>query len=178
MFEPYQTAMALQAKPYFINSFVRHRAKQSSAIKVLLDCYDRTADRKYLEALRSELLANDYLSSGEADRDLLDVLKLGRDVLRYRNFENTEGADGLDGVRHNLRLLRQTNLPDTRLIICSMEGEYNYPDIDNLMADPAYADMVDRVVITAEPQYLARFTATNQVVSYQRRFMNAAHGQN
>lgn len=177
MFEPYQTAMALQAKPYFINSFVRHRAKQSSAIKVLLDCYDRTADRKYLEALRAELLANDYLSSGEADRDLLDVLKLGRDVLRYRNFENPEGADGLDGVRHNLRLLRQTNLPDTRLIICSMEGEYNYPDIDNLMADPAYADMVDRVVITAEPQYLARFTATNQVVSYQRRFMNAANGQ-
>lgn len=177
MFEPYQTAMALQAKPYFINSFVRHRAKQSSAIKVLLDCYDRTEDRKYLEALRAELLANDYLSSGEADRDLLDVLKLGRDVLRYRNFENPEGADGLDGVRHNLRLLRQTNLPDTRLIICSMEGEYNYPDIDNLMADPAYADMVDRVVITAEPQYLARFTATNQVVSYQRRFMNAANGQ-
>lgn len=177
MFEPYQTAMALQAKPYFINSFVRHRAKQSSAIKVLLDCYDRTEDRKYLEALRAELLANDYLSSGEADRDLLDVLKLGRDVLRYRNFENPEGADGLDGVRHNLRLLRQTNLPDTRLIICSMEGEYNYPDIDNLMADPAYADMVDRVVITAEPQYLARFTATNQVVSYQRRFMNAANGE-
>ncbi len=32
----------------------------------------------------------------------------------------------------------------------------------------------DRLVITAEPGYLARFTSTNQVVSYQRRFMNAA----
>ena len=95
--------------------------------------------------------------------------------MAYRNFNNAEGSDGLDGVRHNLRLLRQNNLPDTRLIICSMEGDYNYPDIDKLMADPEYADMIDRIVITAEPQYLARFTSTNQVVSYQRRFMNAVN---
>ncbi len=54
-----------------------------------------------------------------------------------------------------------------------MEGEYNYPDIDRLLADEAYSDVVDRVIITAEPNYLARFTSTNQVVSYQRRFMNA-----
>lgn len=59
------------------------------------------------------------------------------------------------------------------MIICSMEGEYNYPDIDRLLADEAYSDVVDRVIITAEPNYLARFTSTNQVVSYQRRFMNA-----
>jgi hypothetical protein len=58
-----------------------------------------------------------------------------------------------------------------------MEGDYNYPDIDNLMTDPEYADVIDRVIITAEPEYLARFTSTNQVVSYQRRFMNAARGQ-
>jgi hypothetical protein len=58
-----------------------------------------------------------------------------------------------------------------------MEGEYNYPDIDRLMTDPEYVDVVDRIVITAEPGYLARFTSTNQVVSYQRRFMNAASGQ-
>ena len=56
-----------------------------------------------------------------------------------------------------------------------MEGDYNYPDIDKLMADPEYADMIDRIVITAEPQYLARFTSTNQVVSYQRRVMNAVN---
>ena len=79
----------------------------------------------------------------------------------------------MDGVRHNLLLLRNTNLRDTRLIICSMEGEYNYPDIDRLLAEDAYRDVADRVIITAEPQYLARFTSANQVVSYQRRFMNA-----
>ena len=84
--------------------------------------------------------------------------------------------DGLDSVRHNLRMLRQCNLPDTRLIICSMEGERNYPEIDLLMADPEFEDMIGKVVITAEPSYLARFSSSNQVVSYQRRFMNAAKG--
>jgi hypothetical protein len=177
MFEPYQTNMALQAKPAFINSFIRHRDKQSTAIKQFLDIYNLTGDAKYLADLRSYMLANDYLAKNEEDRDLLDVLKLGGDIVKYRNIETPYGADGLDGVRHNLRLLRQCNLRDTRLIICSMEGEYNYPDIDRLMADPEYADVTDRIVITAEPGYLARFTSTNQVVSYQRRFMNAASGQ-
>ena len=175
MFEPYQTAMAMQAKPYFINSFVRHRAKLSAAFQRLLGFYDMTGDRKYLEQLRNEMLAADMLAQNEADFDLLEVLRIARDTVAYRNFNNAEGSDGLDGVRHNLRLLRQNNLPDTRLIICSMEGDYNYPDIDKLMADPEYADMIDRIVITAEPQYLARFTSTNQVVSYQRRFMNAVN---
>lgn len=175
MFEPYQTALALQAKPYFINSFVRHRAKLSAALQRLLGFYEMTGDRKYLEEMRKEMLATDMLAKGEADCDLLEVLRIAKDTVKYRNFNNPEGSDGLDGVRHNLRLLRQNNLPDTRLIICSMEGDYNYPDIDNLMADPEYADMIDRVVITAEPQYLARFTSTNQVVSYQRRFMNAVN---
>jgi len=72
-------------------------------------------------------------------------------------------------------LLRQSNLRDTRLILCSMEGDCNYPDIDRLMADPEYQDVVDRVVITAEPGYLARFTSANLVVGYQRRFMNAVN---
>jgi len=72
-------------------------------------------------------------------------------------------------------MLRQDNLRDTRLILCSMEGDFNYPDIDKLMCDPEYQDVIDRVVITAEPSYLARFTSTNQVVSYQRRFMNAVN---
>ncbi|MDR1077969.1 MAG: transaldolase [Propionibacteriaceae bacterium] len=174
MFEPYQTALALQAKPYFINSFVRHRGKQSSAIQRLLGFYDLTGEREHLVALREQLLAGDYLPKGDGEHDLLDVLRIGRDLLAYRQFDNPEGSDGLDGVRHNLRWLRQSNLPDTRLIICSMEGDYNYPDIDRLMADPEYADIVDRIIITAEPGYLARFTSANQVVSYQRRFMNAA----
>jgi hypothetical protein len=58
-----------------------------------------------------------------------------------------------------------------------MEGEENYPAIDKLLTEPEFADVVDRVVITAEPQYLAKFTTTPQVVTYQRRFMNAASGQ-
>jgi hypothetical protein len=177
MFEPYQTNMALQAKPAFINSFIRHRSKQSSAIKQFLDIYDLTGEAKYLADLRGYMLANDYLAKNDESHDLLDVLKTGRDIVNYRNIATPYGADGLDGVRHNLKLLRQCNLRDTRLIICSMEGEYNYPDIDRLMADPEYADVIDRIVITAEPGYLARFTSTNQVVSYQRRFMNAASGQ-
>lgn len=177
MFEPYQSALALQAKPYFINSFIRHRLMQTTKIKQLLDFFELTNDTKYLVEIRDLMLANDYLNKNEQDTDLFKVLKLSRDIVRYRNIDNEVGSDGLDGVRHNLRLLRHTNLSDTRLIICSMEGEYNYPDIDRLMTDPEYSDVVDRVVITAEPGYLARFTSTNQVISYQRRFMNAAEGQ-
>ena len=94
-----------------------------------------------------------------------------------RHFNAEFGADGLDGIRRDLRGRRQSNLPDTRLIICSMEGDLMYPDVDRLVAEPEFADMTDRIVITAEPQYLARFASANQVVSYQRRFMKAAAGQ-
>ena len=177
MFEPYQTAMALQAKPYFINSFIRHRLMQTSSLKQLVEMFELTNDTKYLTDIRNNLLANDYLSKAEQDEDLFSVLKLARDIIRYRSIDTPYGSDGLDGVRHNLKLLRHTNLSDARLIICSMEGEYNYPDIDKLLADPEYADVIDRVVITAEPNYLATFTSANQVISYQRRFMNAANGQ-
>lgn len=38
MFEPYQTAMALQAKPYFINSFIRHRLKQTEYLRKTWIC--------------------------------------------------------------------------------------------------------------------------------------------
>ena len=173
MFEPYQTALAMQAKPAFINSFVRHRLKQSLEIKQLLDFYDLSGDRAFLEQLRAFMVKNDYLSCRDGGEDLLHVLQMGRDIVKYRRVEEEYGADGLDGVRQNLKWLRQSNLRDTKLIICSMEGPYNYPDIDRLMTDPEYQDMANRVVITAEPGYLARFTSTNQVISYQRRFMNA-----
>lgn len=104
-------------------------------------------------------------------------LAFGKDLLKYRHFEDKQGQDGLDGMRHNLRVLKNSNLKDTRLIVCSMEGPYNYPDIDKLLTEPEFQDMNHKVVITAEPNYLARFTSTNQVISYQRRFMNAANGQ-
>ncbi len=54
-----------------------------------------------------------------------------------------------------------------------MEGPNNYPDIDKLMVEPEFADVIDRLIITAEPSYLARFASASHVVSYQRRFMGA-----
>ena len=123
------------------------------------------------------MINTDYLNKNETDRELLEVKAYAERILKYRKYEEEEGKDGLDGLRHNLRMLKNCNLPDTRLIVCSMEGDYNYPDIDKLTVDPEFADIIDRLVITAEPQYLARFTTTNQVVSYQRRFMNAANGE-
>jgi hypothetical protein len=177
MFEPYQTALALQAKPAFINAFIRQRAHQSATIAGLVERYDHTEAPATLVELRQVLLAGDYLARGETDRDLSDCLRLGRHVVATRRFGTPEGADGLDSARHALRWLRQANLPDTRLIICSMEGEDNYLDIDRLLVDPEFADVIDRVVVTAEPSYLARFTSTNLVVGYQRRFMNAVAAQ-
>lgn len=177
MFEPYQAILALQARPYFINCFIRHRAFQSTGMKRTLDLFNITDDPKYLEELRTLLVEKDYLSPDERDLELLKVKQIAEDILRYRKFDTAEGCDGLDAVRHNLRLLRNVNLPDTRLIICSMEGERNFPDIDELLTDETYQDMMDRVVVTAEPNYLAQFTTCNQVISYQRRFLNAAKGQ-
>lgn len=177
MFEPYQTAMALQAKPYFINSFIRHRMTQTTKIRKLLNMFNMTGEKVYLEEMRSMFVNTDYLNKNEGNKDLLDIKKLGEDILKYRNADSDEGSDGLDGVRHNLRMLKNNNLPDTKLIICSMEGPDNYPDIDRLTVEPEFSDVIDRLIITAEPAYLARFTSCNQVVSYQRRFMNAANGQ-
>jgi hypothetical protein len=178
MFEPYQTALALQARPYFINSFIRHRNLQSAQMKSLLDLYGVSGDETYLVRLRDMLVEKDYLAAGEGDYSILKAKKAAEDLLKYRLYNTGEGCDGLDGVRHNLRVLRNCNMPDTRLIICSMEGDWNYPDIDKLLAEPEFEDMVGKVVLTAEPQYLARFSSANQVISYQRRFMNAANGQN
>jgi hypothetical protein len=174
MFEPYQTALALQAKPYFINSFIRHRLSQTQRIARLLEAYRSTRDKLDLVALRDFLLSTDHLSADCPIQDLVDVLHYAEDLVAYRKYETPEGRDGLDSVRHNLRLLKQVNLPDTRLIVCSMEGPRNYPDIDELLVEPEFADVIDRLVITAEPKYLAGFTSASHVVSYQRRFMAAA----
>ncbi len=175
MFEPYQTAFALQAKPYFINSFIRHRQMQSASIKQYLDLYRVSDDRQFLTELRKFFIEKDYLPASAAGMDLFDVKKMGERIVKYRQVEEGfEGDDGLDSVRHNLRVLRNCNLPDTRLIICSMEGDTMYPAIDSMLTEEEFEDMMDRVVITAEPEYLARFASTNQVISYQRRFLNAA----
>jgi len=177
MFEPYQTALALQAKPYFINSFVRHRQMQSVTIKKYLDLYRVSDDQKFLAELRTFLINGDYLPPSAAEMELLEVKKVGERIVKYRQIEEgREGDDGLDAARYNIRMLRHCNLPDTRLIICSMEGETMYPAIASLLTEEEFEDMIHRVVITAEPGYLARFASTNQVVSYQRRFLNAAKG--
>ncbi len=177
MFEPYQTNLALQARPYFINSFIRHRFIQTQKIADYLENFEVSSDFKILEDLRAFLIESDYLVSKDKDMNLFKIKELGDQIVEYREYYTSEGEFGLDSVRHNLRLLKQTNLKDARLIICSMEGEINYPTIDKLLTEPEFADVLDRVVITAEPKYLARFTSTNQVVQYQRRFMNAASGQ-
>ena len=176
MFEPYQTALALQARPYFINSFIRHRGMASLSIKNYLDQFAKKDDNKVLKDLEKFFVDKDFIESG-SNMSLLDVKQMAERILTYRNWDNHEGSDQLDSVRHNLRLLKNANLQDTRLIICSMEGEENYPAIDKLLAEPEFVDVADRVVITAEPQYLAKFTTTPQVISYQRRFMSAAQGQ-
>ncbi|MCD8141492.1 MAG: transaldolase family protein [Planctomycetaceae bacterium] len=170
MFEPYQTALALQAKPYFINSFIRHRLIQTQKMETLLRRYRQESDRSHLVELRKLMIGADYFTKNEDNVDLLSVKDLAEQLVAYRMYNESEGSDGLDGVRHNLRVMRQCNLDDTRLIICSMEGEANYPDIDKLLASDEFVDMAGRVVITAEPNYLAQFTSTNQVISYQRRF--------
>ncbi|XCP85735.1 transaldolase family protein [Roseburia hominis] len=176
MFEPAQSALALQARPYFINSFIRHRLMQTQEMQQFLNLYKATGSKKYLEDLRKFMVSKDYYCAGEENMDLLDVMHAAETLIAQRNYNNAEGNDGLDGIRHNLRLLRQTNMDDTRLIICSMEGDWNYYDIDRLLSSKEYGDMAGRVVLTAEPNYLARFSSANQVVSYQRRFMNAANG--
>lgn len=177
MFEPYQTALALQAKPYFVNSFIRHRLMQSELMDQGLKQFDVTGNLKFIENIREMFLEKDYLTMDQGQIDLLLVKKMAEDMLAYRHYYDSEGSDGLDSVRHNLRVFKNSNLKESKLILCSMEGEFNYPDIDKLLVEKEFEDLVQRVVITAEPKYLGQFTSCNQVVSYQRRFMNAANGQ-
>lgn len=75
-------------------------------------------------------------------------------------------------------MAQTSNLDDTRLIICSMEGPLNYPDIMRMLTEDEFIGMHDRVIITTEPNYLARFSSSPLVVAYQRRFMTAARAVN
>lgn len=176
MFEPYQTALALQARPYFINSFIMFRHSQSMQLAGLMRAYEETGDPLFIDQLQKYMVDNDYLSAKEANCDKFAAFTRARDILRYRGFLDNPMADGLDGIRHNLNCLRQANLPDTRLIICNMQGENYYPYIDRLLMEPEYSDMADRVVITAGPELLAQFTSNAVVMQFHRRFMNAANG--
>lgn len=177
MFEPWQTGMALQAKPYFINSFVRQRFGVTTYINGMLAAYQKTYDDRFLTGLRDFMIQWDIFSKDDRDVDLRLVEKVARETVEYRKINEKEGFDGMDGVRHNLRMLRNSNLEDTRLIVCSIEGSRMYPELDKLMAEPEFCDMTDKIVITTEPGYLAQNTSAPQIITYQRRFMNAANGE-
>jgi hypothetical protein len=114
MFEPYQANLALQAKPYFINSFIRHRLVQSAEIEKLLNQYDKTNSNESLETLRTFFIEKDYLPVTENQKSLSEIKKMGENLLKYRHWFEKEGRDGLDGVRHNLRVLRncKCGIPD------------------------------------------------------------------
>lgn len=176
MFEPYQTAMALQARPYFINSFIMFRHSQSMQMAGLMKAYEETGDPLFVEQLQKYMVDNDYLAAGEVSSDRFAAYTRAREILKYRGFLENASSDGLDGIRHNLRCLKQANLPDTRLIVCNMQGENYYPYIDRLLMEPEFVDMADKVVITAAPSLLMEFTSNPLVVQFHRRFMNAANG--
>ncbi len=94
MFEPAQTALALQARPYFINSFIRHRLMQSQEIKNYLDIYSLTGQKKYLEDLRSYGCQR-LFRGRRRGVDLLTVKEKAEILIDQRNINNPEGSDGL-----------------------------------------------------------------------------------
>ena len=175
MFEPYQTQLALQARPAFINSFVMFRQSQSRQMASFVKAYEATSDTLFLEQLRDYMVQQDYLSAAEARCDLHTAYSRAKDTLQYRGYDR-EDADGLDGIRHNLRVLRDANLPDTRLIICNFQSEYVWPQVDRMLMEPEFQDMTDRVVVTAPPSLLGEYTTNALVTQFHRRFMNASNG--
>ncbi|MDR1519600.1 MAG: transaldolase family protein, partial [Planctomycetota bacterium] len=176
MYEPYQTALAIQARPYFINSFIAQRQGNSLRMSGLVRAYEYTGDPAFVEQLKQYMLDNDYLAAGEAGQDALNALARARDILKYRGFDERGENDGLDSIRHNLRVLRQCNLADTRLIICNFQGENVYPYFDKLLMEPEFVEMADRVVVTGAPDLLGSYTSSPMVTFFHRRFMNAAAG--
>lgn len=173
MFEPHQIALALQAKPYFINTFIKQRFNVTYALRGLMADYEATGDIALAEKMRELMTAEDMLSPAEAAGPLGKVVDKARWTLTYRNALNEEGADGLDATRHALRVLRNSNLTTSRLIICSMGGEMIYPHIDKMLMEPEFEDMIHRVVVTAPPSYLSRFASASGVLTYQRMFLKA-----
>ncbi|MEG0750710.1 MAG: transaldolase family protein [Oscillospiraceae bacterium] len=173
MFEPFQTAMALQASPYFINSFIMFREQQTKYLSGLMNAYESTGELGFVNSMREFMLANDYLGANEAEIDGLSVLKEAENILRNRLADPAN--DGLDAIRHNLRALRRTNLPDTRLIVCNFQDERLYPQIDRLIMEDEFLDMADKIVITNPPELMSAFTSSPLVVQFQRRFMNAVN---
>lgn len=170
MAEPHQTALALQAKPYFINAFVERRNNQTKELEALLKKLDTTKDSVYKEEIHSFMMNSDMLAS---DDDRIDTaVEKARFLVDYRTSHGDKN-DGLDSVRHSLRVLKSSNLPDTRLIVCNLKSAQMYCDLDKLTAEPEFADMKQRIVITCEPDYFSQFTASPTIYCYQRSFLNS-----
>ena len=171
MAEPHQTALALLAKPYFINAFVERRTNQTRDLAKMLERLDLTGDPLYREQLHAYMMKADMLAS--CDTDLAAAEKKARSLVKYRGLDTHDGHDGLDSVRHSLRVLKTANLPDTRLIVCNTKSAQMYYDIDKLVVEPEFADMKQRVVLTCEPEYFAQFTTSPTIYCYQRSFLSA-----
>lgn len=169
MAEPHQTALALQAKPYFINAFVQRRNDQTRKMVDLLEKLDNTGDGAYKEELHDYMLRSDMLASNDGDEDA--ALEKARMLVAYRTEEPED--DGLDSVRHSLRVLKSANLPDTRLIVCNMKTPKMYYDLDKLVTEEEFADMKQKVIVTCEPDYFSQFTASPTIYCYQRSFLGS-----
>lgn len=173
MFEPHQIALALQAKPYFINCFVRNRYWFCSEVSALLDNYDASGDEQFLERIRKLMIEKDYLSAKDGDLALQEVARQARWILSYRNWSKEGYNDGLDEARDALRQLSRSNLPESKLIVCSMGGEM-YAQLDKMLLEDEFKDMGHRVVISAAPDYFAQFATAPDVLTYNRSFVKAA----
>lgn len=171
MAEPHQTALALLAKPYFINAFVERRHSQTLGLATILECLNQTGDPMYREQLHDYMRKADMLASNDTDYEAAE--KKARMIVAYRDLTSHDGHDGLDSVRHSLRVLKGANLPDTRLIICNTKSAQMYYDIDKLVVEPEFADMKQRIILTCEPDYFAQFTGSPTVYCYQRSFLNS-----
>ena len=171
MSDPHQTALALLAKPYFINAFVEKRNDQSKGMASLIERLDKTGDLQYREQLHAFMLKNDLLASD--DKDVVKAENRARQLLKYRHFYDHEGSDGLDSVRHSLRVIKQSNLPDTKLIICNTKTDQMYYDIDKMLVEDEFADMKQRVILTCEPSYFGKYTSSSTIYAYQRNFLTS-----
>ncbi|MEZ5121351.1 MAG: hypothetical protein R2736_07225 [Solirubrobacterales bacterium] len=167
----------MQARPYFINAFIRHRHKATRIIAGLLAAYDATEEIDFIEQLRDYLVAADYLRADEHDLDLLQSSS-ARERICATATTTTKAPTDSTAPATPLRWLKTSNLPETRLILCSMEGQLAFPDVMAMLLEPEFRDLHHRVLLSTEPRYLARWTSSPHVVSYQRRFMRAAQAVN
>ena len=172
MFDPHQTALALQTRPAFINAFVEMRHANTLAMSDLLNKLDSSGNVSYAEKLKELMMSIYEWPLGKKDAPVSDVVERARQLVDYRELDTPMGFDGLDSVRYSLRWLRNSNLPDTRLIICNTKTPQTYWNIDKMLTEPEFADMVGRVVLSCDTPYFAQFTGAAGIYHYQKSFLS------